>query len=179
MPLDRYVRGVVPREVSAGWADQGSGAGYQAVKAQAVAARSYAWAEARYTYAKTCDGSTCQVYSGAAVRTAAGVLSPLEDPRTDRAVADTRGQVRIDAKGAVARTEFSSSTGGYTAGGTFPAVVDEGDALAQNPNAAWVASVSGDAVIKAYPQLGALAEHHGDQRGTGSGPSAAESRRSR
>ncbi len=154
--LDRYLRGVVPREVSAGWADLGGGAGYEAVKSQAVAARSYAWAEARYTYAKTCDGSPCQLYSGAAVRNPAGVLTPLEDPRTDRAVADTAGQIRIDAKGAVARTEFSSSTGGYTAGGVFPAVIDEGDAIAPNPNAAWVASVSGDAVIKAYPQLGTL-----------------------
>ena len=156
VPLDQYVRGVVPREVSASWADQGSGAGFQAVKAQAIAARSYAWSESRYSYAKTCDGATCQVYSGAAVRSVAGVVSALEDPRTDRAVAETSGQVRIDAKGAVARTEFSSSTGGYTAGGVFPAVSDEGDALAANPNAAWVASVSGDAIVQAYPQLGVL-----------------------
>ena len=156
VPLDQYVRGVVPREVSSSWADQGGGAGYQAVKAQAIAARSYAWSEARYSYAKTCDGGSCQVYSGAAVRSIAGAVSLLEDARTDRAVMETSGQVRIDSKGAVARTEFSSSTGGYTAGGVFPAVPDDGDAIAANPNAGWVASVSGTAIEQAYPQLGSL-----------------------
>ncbi len=109
-----------------------------------------------YSYAKTCDGQPCQVYSGAAVRNPAGVLSSLEDPRTDRAIAETAGEVRIDGKGSVARTEFSSSTGGYTAGGVFPAVPDDGDSVAANPNAAWVASVGGDAVVKAYPQIGSL-----------------------
>ena len=156
VPLDQYIRGVVPREVSASWADQGGGAGYQAVKAQAIAARSYAWSESRYSYAKTCDGGSCQVYSGAAVRSTAGIVSVLEDPRTDRAVTETSGQVRIDSRGAVARTEFSASTGGFTAGGVFPAVVDDGDAIGGNPNSGWVASVSGDAIQQAYPQLGGL-----------------------
>ncbi len=90
------------------------------------------------------------------MRSTAGVVSTLEDARTDRAVTETIGQVRIDSKGAVARTEFSSSTGGYTAGGVFPAVPDDGDAIAANPNVAWVASVSGDAIEQAYPQLGVL-----------------------
>src|SRR4029077_5643512 len=49
-----------------------------------------------------------------------------------------------------------SSTGGYTAGGVFPAVPDDGDSIAAKPNANWVASVGGDAVSKAYPQLGSL-----------------------
>ena len=48
LPLDRYLRGVVPRESPASWAGLGGGAGIEAVKAQAVAARSYAWAESRY-----------------------------------------------------------------------------------------------------------------------------------
>ena len=39
-----YLRGVVPREVAASWADAGAGRGAQAVQAQAVAARSYALA---------------------------------------------------------------------------------------------------------------------------------------
>ena len=123
VPLDRYVRGVVPREVSAAWADHGGGAGFEAVKAQAVAARSYAWAEARYSYAKTCDGVAVPGVQRRGRARPPACVSALEDPRTDRAVAETAGQVRIDAKGAVARTEFSSSTGGYTAGGMFPAVL--------------------------------------------------------
>ena len=39
--------------------------------------------------------------------------------------------------GEVARTEFSSSTGGWTAGGVFPAVEDLGDAIDINPNHDW------------------------------------------
>jgi hypothetical protein len=41
----------------------------------------------------------------------------------------------------VARTEFSSSTGGYTAGGDFPAVIDAGDSTSLNPNRTWTATV--------------------------------------
>ena len=156
LPLDRYLRGVVPRESPAAWAGLGGGAGIEALKAQAVAARSYAWAESRYTYARTCDSLFCQVYSGAAVRPAGGAISLLEDARTDKAIAATAGQVRLDSKGAVARTEFSSSTGGYTAGGAFPAVPDEGDAVSMNPNVGWTASVGSDAALAAFPQLGAL-----------------------
>jgi hypothetical protein len=113
---------VVPRESPASWADQGGGAGLNALKAQAVAARSYAWAENRNPpLYKTCDTTACQVYGGAGLN---GVR--IEDARTDKAIADTAGEVRL-LNGSVARTEFSSSTGGWTAGGTFPAVEDTGD----------------------------------------------------
>ncbi|MEZ7961973.1 MAG: SpoIID/LytB domain-containing protein [Ilumatobacter sp.] len=39
--IQNYVRGVIPREVSASWGDAGDGAGVNALRAQAVAARSY------------------------------------------------------------------------------------------------------------------------------------------
>jgi hypothetical protein len=42
---------------------------------------------------------------------------------------------------AIARTEFSSSTGGYTAGGDFSAVVDAGDSIASNPNHTWTTTI--------------------------------------
>ncbi|MHB8467794.1 MAG: hypothetical protein ACYDD7_23505, partial [Acidimicrobiales bacterium] len=62
---------------------------------------------------------------------------------SDSAVAQTAGEVRDStASGAIALTEFSSSTGGYTAGGAFPAVVDDGDATASNPNHTWSDQVS-------------------------------------
>jgi len=46
------------------------------------------------------------------------------------------------ANRSIARTEFSSSTGGWTAGGTFPAVEDLGDATPNNPNHTWATSFS-------------------------------------
>jgi SpoIID/LytB domain protein len=119
--MEDYLRGVVPRESPASWGDAANGAGLNALMAQAVAARSYARSEARYPYASTCDTTTCQVYGGAGLNGAS-----LEDARTDRAVVNTSGDV-MTLGGLVARTEFHSSSGGWTAGGTFPAVQDDGD----------------------------------------------------
>lgn len=148
LPLDQYLRGVVPRESPASWADLGGGKGLQALKAQSVAARSYAVAENRYAYAKTCDTTACQVYWGRAQRIN-GAFTDLEDPRSNNAIAQTAGAVRI-LNGAVARTEFSSSTGGYTAGGTFPAVPDAGDSIASNPNHTWDASIPVSRIENVY-----------------------------
>ena len=63
--MQDYLRGVVPRESPASWGSDAGGAGLNALMAQAVAARSYAWAEDRAAYAKTCDTTACQVYGGA------------------------------------------------------------------------------------------------------------------
>jgi SpoIID/LytB domain protein len=146
--MEQYLRGVVPRESPASWADSGGGKGMQAILAQVVAARSYAWAEGgengqRYTYAKTCDSTACQVYGGAGLN-----RQRIEDTRSDLAVAATPGEVRRFSNGALARTEFSSSTGGWTAGGTFPAVEDTGDSA--SPFHDWSTSVTASAVESTY-----------------------------
>jgi len=138
--LDEYLRGVVPREMPASWADLGGGKGMHALRAQAVSARSYADAEARWSYAETCDTISCQVYGGHAVQEIFAPFTTLEDSRSNQAIADTSGQVRL-LNGAVTRSEFSSSTGGWTAGGTFPAVPDEGDDISSNPNHTWTTEV--------------------------------------
>jgi SpoIID/LytB domain protein len=143
LPMQDYLRGVVPRESPASWGDANYGAGMQALKAQAVAARSYAQAESRTSYAKTCDTTSCQVYGGAGVNGAR-----IEDARTDSAVASTLGQVRM-LNGAVARTEFTSSSGGYTApGGIFPAVDDPGDNVSPYYN--WSTTLGGQQVGQAF-----------------------------
>ena len=148
LPVDQYVRGVVPREMPASWGDNVGGKGMEALKTQAVAARSYSISESRYTFAKTCDTTACQVYGGRAVQSGSN-FSNLEDPRSNAAVAATAGQVRM-LNGAVARTEYSSSTGGYTAGGTFPAVFDEGDAVANNPYHNWTRSIAASTIESKY-----------------------------
>jgi SpoIID/LytB domain protein len=154
VPLDLYVQGVVPRESPAYWGTMGGGAGQQALDAQAVAARSYALAENRLPYARTCDTASCQVYGGRAVQTFGGTFTDLEGTSlyatTDAAVSATAGEIRVSSAGAVASTEYSSSTGGYTAGGTFPAVPDDGDATASNPNHSWTAQVAVSDIEAAY-----------------------------
>ncbi|HBL08114.1 MAG TPA: hypothetical protein DDZ64_03295, partial [Acidimicrobiaceae bacterium] len=131
VPVEQYLRSVVPQEMPASWADLGAGAGAEALKVQAVAARSYALAEMRYDYAKTCDTIRCQVYSGR--RSRHGDLEwSIEQPASDVAVSATTGLVRLQ-DGMVARTEFSASTGGHTITADFPGVPDAGDDVDINP----------------------------------------------
>lgn len=141
--MEDYLRGVVPQESPPSWGDLGNGLGMQALYAQAIAARSYGYSEHRYSYADTCDTTSCQVYGGAAY-----FGGWREDARTNNAVSTTAGLVRLFPSGAIARTEFSSSSGGYTAGGTFPAVPDAGDS--QSPYQNWTTSLSGSAISARY-----------------------------
>lgn len=138
--MEDYLRSVVPKESPASWADSGGAA---ALRAQAVAARSYAYSENRYGYAKTCDTTSCQVYSGAGRNRVS-----QEDSRTDAATSATAGVVIRFGNGAIARAEFSSSTGGYTAGGDFPAVPDAGDQA--SPYHDWTDSIPVSSVESAY-----------------------------
>jgi SpoIID/LytB domain protein len=173
VPLEEYVRDVVPSEMPADWGTLGSAGpsgrpwGFQALEAQAVAARTYA--VAYYTadggwggYADICDFPDCQSYPGMV----------NENPNSDAAVAATAGQI-LDLRGTTtaATTEYSASTGGYTTGGPFPAVPDLGDAicvpgnaLACNPNHDWQADVPVAAVESAYPSVGTLASVQVTQR---------------
>src|SRR6266516_3802478 len=97
--LDLYLRGVVPSEMPKSWAPE-------ALKAQAVAARSYALSHLHPSnggfdlYSDTRD----QVYLGI----------PHEAPSTTAAVNATAGQVAL-YKGKVASTYFFSTSGGRTA----------------------------------------------------------------
>ncbi len=150
--MEEYLRGVVPAEVPASWGTKPNG--METLKAQAVAARSYATAERRSGFANTCDTTACQVYLGRGEFRALGYQS-YEDPKTDEAIAATKTEVRVDASGKPARTEFSSSTGGHTAGGAFPAVVDEGDATAPNPHSKWTVTLSAQR-LEAGRKLGAF-----------------------
>ncbi|WP_127782328.1 SpoIID/LytB domain-containing protein [Rhodococcus sp. X156] len=134
LSTEDYLRGVVPSESPASWADSGGAA---ALRAQAVAARSYSLSESRYRYAKTCDSQSCQVYTG----------SGAEDRRSDAAILATAGVV-LTRGGAAVRAEFSSSTGGHTAGGLFPAVPDAGDAV--SPYATWTTTVTAGSIARAY-----------------------------
>lgn len=134
LSVDDYVKGVTPREALPVWGDQG---GTEALKAQAVAARSYVLAA--MNRGKVIDDTqNSQVYGGASG----------EDPRTNAAADATAGQVLNGTDGKPAFTEFSSSTGGYSAGVGFPAAVDDGDALSPNHN--WTAQVSAASIGSAF-----------------------------
>ena len=110
--LETYLRGVVPRESPASWP-------IQALRAQAVAARTYAYARIRNPLSSgydICDTTSCQVYGGATRYRADGRRLAGEERSTDTAVASTAGVV-LTAGGRVASTEYSASHGGWIAAG--------------------------------------------------------------
>lgn len=139
LKTENYLRGVIPREVPASWGDASGGAGMNALRAQAVAARSYALSQSRYAHAKTCDTSSCQVYGGA----------EGEHSNTDEAIRNTAGKVRYRG-GAVVSTEFSASNGPRTAGGSFPPVDDPFDDTPGNPLHSWTRVIDADRLNQTY-----------------------------
>lgn len=139
--LEQYLRGVVPREVPALWHPQ-------AVRAQAVAARTYAAFERRaHTgHYDLCDTTSCQVYGGVAD----------EHPASDDAIWATRGKV-VTKGGAPIFSQFSASNGGWTVKGDFSylqAQRDPWDRWSGNPHRSWTQSLTDDAIEAAFPGIG-------------------------
>jgi stage II sporulation protein D len=101
LPVEEYLRGVVPSEMGPEQYNQ-----LEALKAQAVAARTYTLRNlgefSREGY-DICATPRCQVYGGLSV----------EHALSDRAVAETAGQVVL-YKGELADTLYSSTCGGHT-----------------------------------------------------------------
>lgn len=162
LPLGQYVADSAAAESPGDWGSdggpgpQGQPIGFQQTEAQVVATRSYAVAEAvegGYDgVADICDSTACQAYPGVAD----------ENAYDDLAVADTANQVVLLPSGAVALTEYSASTGGYSAPGTgpdgFAGVVDAGDAVCTpqvcNPYHSYTATIAASAIEAAFPQIG-------------------------
>ncbi|ABS05342.1 SpoIID/LytB domain-containing protein [Kineococcus radiotolerans] len=120
VPLETYLRGVVPAESPASW-------NAEALKAQSVAARSYAMAVLNpQAQTDICDTTACQVYRGAEVRDAAGATTWSTPASTNAAIAATAGEIRSH-EGKVAFTQFSSSNGGWTVAGSKPYLVAKED----------------------------------------------------
>jgi stage II sporulation protein D len=100
--LEDYVRGVVSRETPASWPTE-------ALKAQAVAARSYGISTAVHGNGfDVYDDTRSQVYGGVGAETA----------KTDQAVAATALQVVL-YQGRIAQTFFFSTSGGHTENNEF------------------------------------------------------------
>ncbi len=138
--MESYLRGVVPQEVPALWDPD-------AVRAQAVAARTYAaferTAAPRGRYYQLCDTAHCQVYGGASV----------EHPAASRAVAATAKRI-VTAGGKPAFAQFSASNGGYSAAGDFSYLKARPDPY--DDLAAWKVRFSGSQITRHWSGLGDL-----------------------
>jgi SpoIID/LytB domain protein len=145
LPLETYLRGVVPRESPSGWRPA-------ALQAQAVAARTYAayhrkWAGSRGY--DLCDTTACQVYGGWGAEVAT----------TNAAIRATAGQIRL-YRNAPIMAEFSSSNGGATVAGSVPYQVMKADGWDaypgnKNANASWTVTRT-TAALQAAFGVGAL-----------------------
>jgi SpoIID/LytB domain protein len=133
LPMQAYLRGVVPRESPASWP-------VESLRAQAVAARTYAAAAMRAPRSSLydlCDTTACQVYGGATRYAASGTRLSGEEPRTSAAIESTAGVV-LTSGGRPAVTEFSASNGGFTVGGSLPYQVSKADPFtAGDPYRVW------------------------------------------
>ncbi len=94
---ENYLLGIY--EVPESWGENG---GFEALKAQAVAARTYALNYTNNGAGNICTTEACQVYK-----------SQLKSGKWAEAVRATRGWV-LKKDGALAKTYFAASSGGYT-----------------------------------------------------------------
>ena len=139
--LQGYLYSVVPREMPSSWLPE-------ALKAQAVAARSYAVRTDK-------GGAKFDVYDDTRDQVYGGLdYGSGEDASSTAAVKATDGEV-VKYNGSVASTYFSSSNGGRTAasvdtwGGSLPYLVskpDPADLTNSNPNRAWTVVLSARAL---------------------------------
>jgi SpoIID/LytB domain protein len=147
--LEDYLRSVVSHEVPSSWTAA-------ALRAQAVAARSYALmsqATARATHRAydICDTTYCQAYG------------PIggESGAESRAVKATRG-VYLRSAGQPVLAMFSSANGGYSVAGGRPYLVAQPDPYdgvvtgAANWGHQWQTSVSAGSIERSWPQIGRL-----------------------
>jgi len=144
LSLESYLRGVVAREVPALWSPE-------AVRAQSVAARTYAAFERSHPSAghyDLCDTTQCQVYGGV----------DDEHPATDDAIRATAGQ-GLYYDGRPAFTQFSASNGGYSSAGSMPYLVaqpDPYDAVTGHAYSMWTKNVDDTQIETHWPAIGDL-----------------------
>jgi stage II sporulation protein D len=140
--LEDYVKGVVSAEMPTSWAAD-------AVRAQAVAARSYAvrlQRFARYSGYDICDTTACQVYGGMSRETRGGNAAVKA---TTRAI--------VTYRGVVALTQYASSNGGHSARGDYPYLAarrDPYDGVIKSQ--AWTRTLSASSISRAWPSVGTV-----------------------
>lgn len=144
--LEEYLYGVVPREMPSTFS-------YEALKAQAVAARSYAICSVTRNKDKSFDlydTVSSQVYGG----------FDAERDNVRKAVDETRGQILL-SDGKVVNATYSSSNGGYTAdandvwGAKYKYLISKEDKYSINePNYNWNFEINANDLINGLKKQG-------------------------
>jgi stage II sporulation protein D len=155
LTMDRYLYGVVPREMPAGWHSVG-------LRAQAVAARSYsAWKKNNASSTSSydiCATTQCQVYGGYGYRESpSGPIILKENSRTNDAVNATSGMTMVSG-GEPIFAEFHSSSGGHTSQGSRPYLAPVADPWDEvySPHYRWTGVVPVSQIEAHWPAIGRL-----------------------
>jgi stage II sporulation protein D len=136
LDLEDYLKGVVPNEMPAGWPKE-------ALKAQAIAARSYAANSMNLS-----DTASSQVYRGYS----------SEDSRSTAAINETNGLV-VRYNGKVIQTFFFSTSGGRTANvgdvwnsnqSSFPYLVSVEDPYENSSHSNWTENFTPQQILTSF-----------------------------
>lgn len=147
LDIESYLRGVVGSEMPRAW-------NIEALKAQAILARTYALANRGGEYASrgfdVTNSTSSQVYKGIGA----------ESPSTDRAIAETAGEV-LTYGGRLAPVYFHSDSGGATAdaadvwGKPSPYMRPVAEAApSESPKAQWVITMTPTQIGRALSSMG-------------------------
>ena len=152
--MEDYLKGVVPAEMPTSWSAN-------AVRAQSVAARSYAarlQASARSSNGyDLCDTTSCQVYRGMASKS--GDKRTVYETKDGNAAITATARTILKYGTTVAMTEFSSSNGGATAAGGFRYQLEKADPYDDVVGSrSWTAKVSSSSIARAWSSVGTVRE---------------------
>lgn len=153
VPTTQYLKSVVPAEIPVSWHAH-------AVRAQTVAARSYAArlqasAPASQPY-DLCDTTACQVYPGHARKPLTGTRVAFEHAAGNSAIAATRDVV-LKYGSTYALTQFSSSNAGHSVAGSQPYLKAKKDPYDGVPKSqAWTARITTAAMQGKWPSVGTV-----------------------
>ncbi|CCQ94013.1 putative SpoIID/LytB domain protein [[Clostridium] ultunense Esp] len=144
--IDNYLYGVVPKEMPVSFE-------MEALKAQAIAARTYALKHMNKHNNECydlCDTTHCQVYGG----------MDGEDEKTNRAVDGTSGMI-ITYNGNIIDALYHSNSGGVTEdsleawGNSHPYLISVEDEFSINaPNGSWSLNLNADEISKSLKNKG-------------------------
>ncbi|MBQ6111176.1 MAG: SpoIID/LytB domain-containing protein [Synergistaceae bacterium] len=145
LDVEQYLCGVLPAEVGASWPDE-------ALRAQAISARTYVLRQSMNRYEKgydVVDTDSDQVYKGAGIETA----------KTNQAVSSTAGEILTYGK-ELAHTYFHSDSGGHTAnisdvwGGNIPYLTGVPEVVSyKSPVSTWNARISASKIQNAIKKI--------------------------
>ncbi len=149
--MQHYLYASVPYEVSASWP-------VEAVKAQSVAARSYALSvKGSNANWDLCDTDACQMYVGTQWKTAAGAVTTKEFVASNAAIDATAGVTLLESGGGAAFAQYASSNGGWSTRGSKPYLVGQADPYStktDDPHRDWTFQLTASWLKATYPEVG-------------------------